>query len=94
MTRTSKDKNGNAGRVSTREFYDALRDMDGRINRRLDGLLEGQTRVSTNTAAHEKRLDKHEKDIETLERSDRKWAGLSGLLAALLGAIAGWWGRG
>ncbi len=94
MMGRTKDKNGSGGRVSTREFYDALRDMDGRINHRLDGLLEGQTRVSTIAAAHEKLLDKHEKDIETLERSDRKWAGFSGLLAALLGAIAGWWGRG
>ena len=84
----------NGGRVTTREFYDAIREMDGRINRRLDGLLEGQTRTSTIAEAHEKRLDKYEGDIESLEKSDRKWAGISGLFAALLGAIAGWWGRG
>lgn len=80
--------------VTTREFYDALREMDARINHCLDGLLECQTRTTTIAAAHEKRLDKHESDIEKLEGSDRKWAGISGLVAALLGAIAGWWGRG
>jgi hypothetical protein len=86
------EKNGS--RVTTREFYDAVREMDVRINRRLDTLLEGQTRVSTIAKAHEKRLDKADKEIEALERSDRKWAGLTGLIAALFGAIAGWWGRG
>lgn len=84
----------NGARVSTRQFYEALRAMDERINRRLDRLLEGQTRVATIAAAHEKRLDKHEKDIEALEKSDRRWAGISGFVAAILGAIAGWWGRG
>ncbi len=90
----SKSGENNEGRVTTRQFYDAIREMDARINRRLDGLLEGQTRVSTIAAAHEKRLDKYEGDIETLEKSDRKWDGISGFIAALLGAIAGWWGRG
>lgn len=85
------EKNGS--RVTTREFYDALREMDARINRRLDTLLESQTRVTTIAEAHEKRLDKVEAEIEGLERSDRKWAGITGLVAALLGAIAGWWGR-
>lgn len=82
----------NGGRVTTQQFYEALRKMDERINRRLDILLEGQTRVSTIVEAHEKRLDKHEGDIESLERSDRRWAGLSGIIAAIAGAVAGWWG--
>ncbi len=86
------ESNGN--RVTTREFYDALIDMDSRLNRRLDTLLEAQTRVTTIADAHEKRLDKAEAEIEDLERSDRKWAGITGLVAAILGAIAGWWGRG
>ena len=84
----------NGGRVTTREFYDALRAMDGRINRRLDGLLEGQTRTTTIAEAHEKRLDKLESEIGILEKSDHKWAGISGVIAAILGAVAGWWGRG
>ena len=83
----------NGNRVTTRQFYEALREMDGRINRRLDRLLESQTRVTTIAETHEKRLDKHEADIEALERSDRKWAGISGFVAALLGAIAGWLSR-
>lgn len=85
------EKNGS--RITTREFYDALREMDARVNRRLDTLLESQTRVTTIAEAHEKRLDKAEAEIESLERSDRKWAGITGLVAAILGAIIGWWGR-
>jgi len=84
----------NGNRVTTKQFYEKLGAVEEKITRRLDILLEGQTRVDTIVQAHEKRLDKHESDIESLERSDRRWAGISGLIAAIAGAIAGWWGRG
>ena len=68
--------------------------LEEKITARLDILLEGQTRVDTIVQTHEKRLDKQEADIESLERSDRRWAGFSALIAAIAGAVAGWWGRG
>ena len=46
----------NGNRVTTRQFYEALREMDGRINRRLDRLLESQTRVTTIAETHEGRI--------------------------------------
>jgi len=84
----------NGNRVTTQQFYEKLGAVEEKITARLDTLLEGQTRVDTIVQAHEKRLDKQEVDIESLERSDRRWAGISGLIAAIVGAVAGWWGRG
>lgn len=82
----------NNGKVTTREFYVTLQKMDERVNKRLDKLLEGQSKSMTMLEAHEKRLDKHEEDIESLERSDKRWVGFSGIIAVVAGAIAGFFG--
>lgn len=84
----------NGNRVTTQQFYEKLGAVEEKITRRLDTLIQNQTRLMTVVDAHEKRLDKQEGDIEDLERSDRRWAGLSGVVAAIAGAVAGWWGRG
>ena len=85
----------NGGRVTTKEFYDKLTEVEQRIIRRLDALdcnIDENRKVlavmEERTQSHERRLDSQSTKIGTLQESDRKWGAFNAALVALGSFIA------
>lgn len=89
----------NGGRVTTREFYEALLKqndkmdhMEQRIVGKLDKIIDRQIDIRQELSVHCSRLDEMEKDVDKLSKLDKIIGGITGTLAIIAAAIAGYLG--
>lgn len=83
------------GRVTTREFYEKLEQVEQRLIARLDKIddnvqancvmLEG---IQHDVSSHEARLDSHASKIEKLQESTKQAGIIASLIAVVGSAIA------
>ena len=75
----------NGGRVTTREFYDALIDMDRRLGDKIDGITSSLAAGEERFKAIDKRIDKTEKSIEKVRNLNAFIALLGSTIAGIIG---------
>jgi len=84
--------NDNGGRITTREFYDALIDMDRRLGDKIDninsGLAKGDARFAAmdkSCIAINKRIDDNSDEIKKVRNINTFIALLSSTMAGIIG---------
>ena len=81
---TSKDIS-NGGRVTTREFYDALISMDRRLGDKIDGIHSELAAGNTKFDSMDKRLDENSSEIKKVRNLNVFIALLASTIAGILG---------
>jgi len=77
------------GKVTTREFYNALLDMKQDINVRLDVISSEQAKSSALLIEYQSDIKENRLNIRELEKSDRRWGFASSFIGMLSATIAG-----
>ena len=81
--------NDNGGRITTREFYDALIDMDRRLGDKIDNINSGLAKGDARFAAMDKSCIAINKRIDTNSADIKKVGGLNGIATIVAATIAG-----
>ena len=79
---TMNDKNG---RVTTREFYDALIDMDRRLGDKIDGIHSALAAGNTKFDSMDKRIDGNSAEIKKVRNLNTFIALLGSTIAGIIG---------
>ena len=77
--------NDNGGRVSTREFYDALIKMDRRLGDKIDLIHSDIAANNEKFGAHDKRIDSNSTSIKNVRNLNAFIALLGSTIAGIIG---------
>ena len=75
----------NGGRVTTREFYDALIAMDRRLGDKIDGIHSALAAGNTKFDSMDKRIDGNSSEIKKVRNLNTGIALLTSTIAGILG---------
>ena len=73
------------GRVTTREFYDALIKMDRRLGDKIDGIHSELAAGNTKFDSMEKRIDENSSEIKKVRNLNTGIALLASTIAGIIG---------